>query len=89
MLLRSRVHPPPPRSLIGRDMDFMRVVESLQDNPVTVIDGVAGDGKTSLAWVCAVHGYQSRLYTNFDWVTDKRHILNLNGDLIPTFIPGR
>lgn len=85
--LRSRVQPPPPRNLIGRDMDFMRVLESLRNNSITAIDGVAGDGKTSLAWVCAVHGCQSRLYTNFDWITDKRHILNLSGELIPTFIP--
>lgn len=85
--LRNRVHPPPPRKLIGRDIDFSRVLESLGNNPITAIDGIAGDGKTSLAWVCAVQGYQSRLYTNFDWVTDKRHILNLSGELIPTFIP--
>lgn len=81
--LRSRVHPSPPMVLFGRDKDLLSVKKALNKSPVVLINGVAGDGKTTLAWYSAIHATQSKRFTAFDWTTDKRYVVDAYGHLIP------
>jgi hypothetical protein len=80
--LRSKVQPAPPQELYGRDTDVQRAMQALNKCPVVVIDGVAGDGKTALAWHVAVEMVGKWRFTNFDWTTDKRYIITLDGRVI-------
>ncbi|MBI5930387.1 MAG: hypothetical protein HY862_13840 [Chloroflexi bacterium] len=80
--LYDLVQPPPPNrweKFFGRDGDLNRTMQALNDNPVTVISGVAGEGKTSLAWFAALEASQSELCPYFDWITDKRHVVDKEG----------
>ena len=81
--LRSRVHPSPPIKLFGRDKDLLSVKKALSERPIVLINGVAGDGKTTLAWYSAIHATQSKQFTAFDWTTDKRYVVDAYGHLIP------
>lgn len=88
--LYSRVHPRPPTKLFGRNADLDRVVEALtrKDIPVVVIDGLPGVGKTALAWYVAKKTTEEMgTFTVFDWTTDKRYIIDANGNPITTGVP--
>lgn len=81
--LRSRVQPTPPLELFGREKDLQSALKALGGYPVSIIDGIAGDGKTSLAWGAALKAWESRQFTHFDWTTDKRHVVDIYGNLMP------
>lgn len=79
--LRSRVQPAPPHKshFFGREHDIERVLQALQDHHVTMINGVAGYGKTALAWIASVEAWETGRFTNIDWTTDKRYTIDLKG----------
>lgn len=81
--LRSRVHPSPSMKLFGRDKDLFDVKKALNNHPIVLINGVAGDGKTTLAWYSAVQATQSKQFIAFDWTTDKRYVVDAYGHQIP------
>jgi hypothetical protein len=80
--LRAKVQPAPPQDLFGRTTDMQRAEQALAQSPVVVIDGVGGDGKTALAWHIALQLIAHRRFTDFDWTTDKRHIITLDGRIV-------
>ncbi|GAB5492430.1 MAG: hypothetical protein Phog2KO_26450 [Phototrophicaceae bacterium] len=82
-ILRNQVQPALPPKLFGRSNDLLTVGQALNDCSVVLIDGIAGNGKTTLAWHSAVELYEKRIFTDFDWTTDKRHIVNDYGHLVP------
>lgn len=69
--LRRRLFPPPPDELYGRTNAIERVKQSIANNIVTVIAGLPGQGKTSLAWHMAVKLVLDGSYDDFDWTTHK------------------
>jgi hypothetical protein len=73
------VYPPPPARLFGRKADLALTLNCMEKYPVTIIDGAAGDGKTSLAWFAARKALEVGLCNAFDWKTDKRYILDDQG----------
>jgi len=87
--LRMRVFPRPPerQHLYGRNDDLKRVLEALQTSSVTVIDAVGGNGKTSLAWHAAMLATETGIVREFDWTTDKRVMLDLDGFPLETDLP--
>ena len=87
--LRMRVFPRPPERqyLYGRDNDLQRVLDALQSASVSVIDAVGGNGKTSLAWHVAMLASESGIVREFDWTTDKRVMLDLDGYPLETDLP--
>lgn len=84
--LRLRVWPRPPERehLYGRDNDLISVLHALESSAVTVIDAVGGNGKTSLAWHAAMLAMEKGIVSAFDWTTDKRVMLDLDGNPIET-----
>jgi hypothetical protein len=77
--LARRVHPTFPAKLFGRSIDLDRVLEGMQHAPICVIDSVAGNGKTALAWYAAKRAVKSGLVRYFEWTTDKRVMINSQG----------
>jgi len=82
--LLDKVHPKPPLQLFGRDEDIVRVLRSIEKNPVTVVSGIAGNGKTSLTWFSIQQAIEGGLLADFDWTTDKRYVLDQYGKEIQT-----
>lgn len=84
--LRSRVVPPPVERVggrsFGRDTDIQNVLMALDRSPVTIIDGIAGEGKTTLAWYSLEDALAGYMFTDGDWVTDKRTITGPNGKVV-------
>ena len=74
--LRRRLFPPPPDELYGRTNDIERVKQSIENNIVTVIAGLPGQGKTSLAWHVAVKLVLDGSYDDLDWTTHKYKYLD-------------
>lgn len=70
------VRPPAPPKLFGRAIDLDRVVDGMRSAPICVIDSVAGNGKTALAWFAAQLAVQRGLVYQFSWNTDKRVMVN-------------
>jgi hypothetical protein len=87
--LRMRVFPRPPdrQNLYGRDQDLKRVLSALQSSSVSVIDAVGGNGKTTLAWHVAMLAVETGVIQKFDWTTDKRVMLDLDGFPLDTDLP--
>jgi hypothetical protein len=81
------VLPSPPEVLIGRDVDMRSVLEGLDRHRITVIDGIAGIGKTALAWFAAQAALELAIIAGFDWNSNKRTIYSRLGDPIPTELP--
>ncbi|MDL1900300.1 hypothetical protein FBR02_05980 [Anaerolineae bacterium CFX9] len=77
--LLERVFPPPPHKLTGRKVDFDRVMFALRESPIVVIDANPGAGKTSLAWHTALHARDTEFAAQFDWNTDKRMMIDIDG----------
>jgi len=84
--LYNQVQPPPPGRLFGRKDDLDRALSGIDERAVTIIDGIAGDGKTALAWHVAQQAYRQRLIRAFDWQTDKRAVVDIFGNALPTHI---
>lgn len=82
--LARRVYPQPPDELFGRVIDLDRVLEGMRNASICVIDSVAGNGKTALAWYAAKRAVKAGLVMHFDWTTDKRVMVNSRGETIPT-----
>jgi len=70
------VRPPAPPKLFGRAIDLDRVVDGMRSAPICIIDSVAGNGKTALAWFAAQLAVQRGLVYQFSWTTDKRVMIN-------------
>lgn len=69
--LYRRLFPSPPKVLHGRNNAIKTVKKSIEDNIVTVITALPGQGKTSLAWHVAVDLIIDGMYMDFDWTTHK------------------
>lgn len=80
--LRSLVYPRPPLKLFGRKEDERRLRKTIRDRYVTVIDAVAGDGKTALAWHTAYNLWKAGEYVQFDWTSNKRYSVDAYGNPI-------
>jgi len=76
---RQRIHPSPPSKFFGRTKEIDDVLWGLDNRIITVIDGIAGDGKTSLAWHVSCKAYEQRRFHQFDWATDRRLIIEPTG----------
>lgn len=81
--IRSRVQPAPPAKLFGRDRDKKQIAYGLQKRHLTAIDGLPGEGKTSLAWHVAKQAWETKQFTDVDWITDKQYIIDLYGNRLP------
>lgn len=81
--LRSKVQPAPPQKLFGREADINIVHDAILTNPITIVDGLAGEGKTTLAWFVALQALESKTFINFDWTTDKRYVVDSRGKQHP------
>jgi hypothetical protein len=81
--LLDRVFPPPPSQLIGRSLDLDHVLGALSASPIVVVDSNPGVGKTSLAWHAALHARDSGFVTRLDWNTDKRSMIDIDGEERP------
>lgn len=75
--LIAHVHPHPQDHLFGRDRDMDGLLHMLTDRQVVAVVGNGGEGKTALVWHAAQKTKNDRIFQCFDWVTDKRFILNL------------
>jgi hypothetical protein len=64
-----------------------RVLSALQSSSVSVIDAVGGNGKTTLAWHVAMLAVETGVIQKFDWTTDKRVMLDLDGFPLDTDLP--
>jgi len=87
MKINGRVHPPPPGRLFGRGRDTKHVLLELQEHPVTLITGIAGNGKTALTWHAARLAYHARFVQTMSWTTDKRYPVGLDGKPYETKVP--
>lgn len=79
--LRTRVRPAIPWRLYGREQATRQVLERIEQHPVTIIASTAGSGKTALAWHTAMIAYQEGLVTDIDWTTDKRQVMDADGQI--------
>lgn len=87
--LYKRVFPSPLPYLYGRSEDIQALQTKLREpNPIVTIAGNAGDGKTHLAWHFALHAVQALgIYDAFDWTTDRRAFLDVDGKIKSTNLP--
>lgn len=75
--LIAHVHPHPQDHLFGRDRDMERLLQILHDRQVVAVVGNGGEGKTALVWHTAQKTKNEHIFQCFDWVTDKRFVLDL------------
>jgi hypothetical protein len=74
--LHRRIYPKPPNILRGRTESSKLVKESIQNNLITVLGTLPGQGKTSLAWHIGVELVTTGNFRDFDWTTHKYSLIN-------------
>lgn len=79
--IRSRIphHLPLEDGWFGREQELMNVTQAFKCHPIVVIDGIAGEGKTALAWHAANAAHQAERFSAFDWTSDKRMVIDVDG----------
>lgn len=78
--LIDHVHPHPQEKLYGRKTAMDALLDLMKNHLVTAVVGTAGNGKTALTWHTINQAKEDLGFRCFDWVTDKRVVLNLENE---------